>query len=164
MASTFGLFSLFTLMVLVGVAVYWFVVSYRYKRFLDCAIYTRGANVKDGGTVALTCDSEKVISIISATQICTLPNSSNFESSNLEPIANGTNAPYGNFDPKTTVDLTSEMKAVVDGQQKINYTFSGASGWSKAGLTCNGNAQLIATYECVPKNDTGCPAALKATS
>lgn len=146
------------LIMILAVSIWWFAVGFRYRMTLDNTSYPRGANAFDGDTVNLTCDGGNVICMFRATQICTVPDANNFETSNLEPISNGSgNVKYGDFDPSTTVDLTQEIGYICNGKTSCSYTVN--ADWSKlndagTSLRCNGsspsNSQVIATYSCIP--------------
>jgi hypothetical protein len=153
--STFEIMLAILLTIGLGIAIWFYAVAHNYGNYINNTTYTRGANaLKEGTEVQLTCDANKKISIHKATQICTAPDSNNFEGSNLEPFASGTssdvsNVNYGDFDPATTVDMKSDMEKECNDKQKCTYKFVGAP--FPGGVECNGNKQLIATYDCVPK-------------
>jgi len=158
MISTTEIVLLVMLVIGLGVAIWWFVVAEKFSIYLKNYSYARGANALNGQTVDLTCGDDKEICLYRATQICTRPDSKNFETSSLEPIASGdvkidgARAFYGDFNPDTTIDLTREMGSEVNGKQKTSYTFTAAPGWKAPnGVACNGNTQLIASYSCIPK-------------
>lgn len=158
MISTMEIVLLVMLTIGLGVAIWWFVVAEKYSSYLGGYSYSRGANVLNGQTAKLMCDSDKEICIHRATQICTLPNEKNFETSSLEPMASGVQkidgarAFYGDFNPQTTVDRTQDMAQACKGKEKCEYKFEAPQGWTaRNGVACNGNSQLIATYTCIPK-------------
>lgn len=156
MLSTTEIAGVILLVLLLVVVIWWFAVADRYKRYLKNYSYVRGANAyKLGETLNLTCGKNKKICVSSATQICTHPNSQNFENVNTDPIdsGNSSNRYYGDFDPETTVSLLEDMKKVCDGHGKCEYKFTGKS--FPNGMTCGGNTQLISTYTCVPE-DSNC--------
>jgi len=116
------------LAIVLGIVVWWFVIAEKYRKYLGNYSYTRGSNATSSGqTLNLTCDQDKEICVYRAVQICTVPDSNNFESSTLEPIASGlgdNNAAYGDFDPDTTVDLTKDMGRECNGQERCQYKFT----------------------------------------
>lgn len=159
MITTIEIVLLVMLFIGVCVAVWWFVVAEKFKTYLKHYSYSRGANALAGQTVELKCDGDNEICLYRATQICTNPGPGNFEDSSLEPIASGISGQdggahvhYGDFNPNTTIDLTKEMGAEVNGHTSHSYTFNPSSGWTatSGGDPCNGNTQLIAVYTCVP--------------
>jgi len=156
--STLEIVAMMLLFILLGVAVWWFAVAGKYRLYLDDYKYARGAHATTAGqTIKMTCDADKKICIDSATQICSVPDHNNFESSPLEPISSGLegDAPYGAFDPKTTVDMKKIMAAECNGKSKCTYTFKPET--FPGGVRCpSTGTQLIATYVCVNKDDK-CP-------
>jgi len=161
MISTIEIVLLVMLTIGLGVAIWWFVVAEQYKSHLRDYSYARGANALNGQTVNLKCDSDKEICVYRATQICTRPDSKNFETTSLEPIASGdekidgARAFYGDFNPATTIDLTQKMGHDCNGKEECQYHFEASPGWQAPnGVACNGNTQLIATYSCIPKGTT----------
>lgn len=152
----------------VCVAIWWFVIAERFKTYLKNYSYSRGANILNGQTAKLSCDGDNEICVYRATQICTRPGSvkgldgTNFETSSLEPIAAGdkeqdgdAHVAYGDFNPKTTIDLTDSMGKEVNGKTSHEYTFNVDKKWKAPnGVSCNGDAQLIAVYTCVPPGTT----------
>lgn len=164
MISTTEIVLLVMLTIGLGVAIWWFVVAEKFKSYLRDYSYARGANALNGQTAQLTCGPDKEICVYRATQICTRPDSHNFETSSLEPIASGNakidgdHAFYGDFNPATTIDLTQHVGAQANGKEKASYAFNAAPGWKAPnGVACNGNTQLLATYACIPKG-TKCQA------
>ncbi|MDB4769438.1 hypothetical protein OAG24_00585 [bacterium] len=155
MISTSQLTFIILLVIVLFVAVWWFAIAMNYKSYLNKSVYTRGANGEANDNINLKCGSGKKICVYRATQICSNPDSNNFEMSNLEPIANGaeSNVTYGDFDPKTTVDFTSKMGNECNGKSECTFKFT--PDWSSKGVECNGKSQLIATYNCVA-NDSDC--------
>lgn len=156
--STLEIVAMMLLFILFGVAFWWFAVAGKYRFYLNDYKYARGAHATEAGqTVKLTCDADKIICIDSATQICSVPDNSNFEASPLEPIASGLegNVPYGAFNPRTTVDMKKIMMKECNGKNKCNYTFHPES--FRHGKKCpSSGTQLISTYVCVDKNSQ-CP-------
>lgn len=148
MIGTTELTFIILLVIVLFIAIWWFAVAMNYKSHLNKSTYTRGANGNENQTIKMKCGSGKKICVYRATQICTNPDSSNFENSNLEPFSGGTqNISYGDFDPGTTVDFTSKMSQECNGKSECDYRFT--PDWTSKGTECNGNSQLIATYNCV---------------
>jgi len=154
MITTFEIVFMVILAIGLGVAVWWFFIAEQYRRYLGDYSYSRGANAIDGTTTNLTCDSTKEICVYRATQICTNPDSNNFEDQSIDPIAAGEGSfpnmtpgtKYGQFNPATTTDLTSDMSSKCNGGSTASYDFTS---------TCSvGTGQLIATYTCIPKGST----------
>jgi hypothetical protein len=152
-ASTIEIILILGLTILVGVGIWWLAVAGQYRGYLDNYVYARGAHATSGGqTVTLKCDSGKKIYIDKATQICTIPDHNNFESSHLEPISSGLEGttPYGAFNPGTTVDLTKVMGGECNGKTECTYTFKPELFPNQQ--TCpSSNTQLISTYVCSSK-------------
>lgn len=145
----------------VGVAIWWFIVAEQYKSYLGRYSYARGANSMNGKSVNFSCEAGKKVCLYRATQICSRPDNKNFETSSLEPIASGDSSidgahvRYGDFNPRTTVDLTQEIKARVNGKSNASYDFNIPPGWKGPnGVQCNGDTQLIATYSCIPEGES----------
>ncbi len=155
MITTTEIVLMIILVIGLGISIWWFVVAEKYRRYLKTYSYARGANALNGQTVNLECEAGKEICIYRATQICTKPDSNNFESSSLDAIASGNDGSkvkYGDFNPQTTIDLTHDMANKSNGKEKSSYTFNVHDNWTAPnGITCNGASQLLATYACVPK-------------
>ncbi len=138
-----------------GIAIWWFVIAEKYRSYLGKYAYARGANATAAGqTLNLTCDQDKEICVYRAVQICTVPDDHNFESSPLEPIASGlgkNNAAYGDFDPDTTVDMTSELNEKCKGQKNCSFMFTPKPWPHNGSCPSDSNTQLISTYSCIPK-------------
>lgn len=160
--STITLFSIFVLMVLLAYAIWLYVIALQRKKFYDDYSYTRGANAwTDNSTIKLACDNDKEICVFRATQICTGNEYPfNYEIRDSDPIASGTstteNVGYGEFNPNTTVDLTATVGDACNGQNTCSYLFQTSDTPFPNGMQCRGNAQLISTYTCVPKNTGTC--------
>lgn len=153
--STFEVIGMFLLAILFGIAVWWFIVSWQYRSYLKHASYARGANAtEEGQTLNLSCDQGKEICVYRATQICSDPDSNNFENQQTDPISSGLDGKnsYGDFNSDTTVDRTADMSRECNGKQTSSFKFA-AKGWPN-GMTCHGKTQLISTYSCIPKGTT----------
>lgn len=147
MIGTTELTFLILLVIVLAIVIWWFAVAMNYKSHLNKSTYTKGANGTANENIKMKCGSGKKIYVYKATQICTNPDSSNFENSNLEPFSGGTqNTTYGDFDPNTTVDFTTKMGRECNGKNECTFKF--VSDWSSKGTECNGESQLIATYDC----------------
>mgnify|MGYP003390117396 FL=1 len=152
----------------IGIATWYFVVSYKYGKTLSNFSYTRGANLdtldKNKGSVNMTCESGAEICVWKANAICSGPlkgSVSNTEGG-PEPISNGlnSNSAYGDFDIHNTIDLTTDMSTQANGKQLYSYNFD-VTNKNFGGKTCPMNydvksgtgsrPQLIATYTCIPK-------------
>ena len=154
MISTIEFVVIAILVIITGIAVWNLVIVLIYNSYMNSFIYSRGANSDKPKTISLSCESGGGICIYKATQVCTLPNSDNFETSLLDPIStDGKN--YGNFNPDTTIDLTQDMSSKCNGKSSATYNFTGE--WP-SGMLCQdqygntGQTQLIATYYCVNSN------------
>lgn len=153
MITTFEIMGMMLLFIILGFAIWWFLVAQNYRKYLTNYSYTRGANVASKGrSTLLQCDSDKEICVYRAVQICTNPNSSNYENPSTEPMSSGTtgNEKYGQFNKSTTIDMTSDLGGKCDGKEKCAYKFVGKQ--FPSGMICSGKTQLIATYTCIPKN------------
>ena len=162
MISTGEVFLILFLLILLGFAIFSFFIFYRQRDGLLKFKYTRGANAtippgKDSVDVQLKCDGGKEICVYRATQICTSVGQTGYEQSPLDPMSDGSQssggAPYGDFNPNTTVDLTKKMGMECNGKGECTFKFTkdwnGVNGECKIGgrdLT----TQLIATYTCYP--------------
>ena len=150
--SSLEVFTLIMLLVGVAVAAWIYVVKVKNINTLKQNVYTRGANIKGGGnSTKLTCGIDHTIKVYKAAQICSNPDSNNFEDPTTDPISGGTDGTvgYGVWDPATTVDLTDTMGKSVNGKQTVTYTFTPEA--FPNGMVCpSESTQLIATYDCVP--------------
>lgn len=160
--TTMQVFTVFGALLFMFIMLWIFVISMQRKNFLDTYAYTRGANSwTDNTTVNLVCDSSKEICMFRATQVCSGNNSvesggANYEYSKTDPFSSGTEnttVQYGDFDPNTTVDLTTDMEKECNGNPTCAYKFSASSNPFPFG-TCSLNSQLISTYTCIPKGGT----------
>ena len=171
MISTSEIVIIVFLVVLLALAIWWFAVSYKYGKTLDNFSYTRGANLDTGiigdgktgmGQVTMSCELGSEICVYKADAICTgaINSMSNVEGG-PEPISNGKNSDYGDFDPTTTINLTHDISNLANGKQTYTYDFN-ATRASFNGKLCPYNQydqktgsgqrpQLIATYTCIPK-------------
>lgn len=136
-----------------GIAIWWFVIAYRYRTHVLSSSYTRGANVAGSDKKAeLKCDSGSTICVYRATKICSIPQPGNFENKTTDPIANGlgSNDKYGTYNSKTTVPLTKNMGEICNGKTNCEYDFSNQA--FPFGEVCPvENTQLIASYTCIPE-------------
>ncbi len=141
------------------VAIWWFVIAWRYKSFLGTSSFARGANVAGRNKKAqLSCDAGHEICVYRATMICSNPQANNYENPSTDPISNGKNGVnrYGEYDAKTTTSLTAKMGSKCNGNASCEYDFSGES--FPGGITCSAeNVQLISSYTCIPQG-TACVA------
>jgi len=155
MISTTTLVLILVLIVGLALTIWHFSVSYMFKLHMDDYAYTRGANVEEGDKVTLTCDTDHKICVYRATEICTKQDSKNFETTRYEPI-DVSPGNYGDFDPKTTRDLTKFLQSRV-GEDSSSYSFEYNNSWRTAkdappSLQCDGKKQIIATYTCIPRH------------
>ena len=149
MVNTLELGTIITLFAMLCIGIWYFSVAKLYSDNLSSRTVTRGANLiynskATGNTINLSCQGE--IEVTSATQICSNPDSNNFENPLSDPISISSSN-YGAFNPDTTVSLLSAMKKDCDGKSDCSYTFSPKP--FPFG-TCQGTTQLISTYNCVP--------------
>lgn len=166
--STTTIVATVCLMTAIGIATWYFVVSYKYGKTLTNFSYTRGANLdtldKNKGPVNMQCETGAEICVWRANAICSGPlkgSVSNTEGG-PEPISNGlnSNSAYGDFDIHNTIDLTTDMSTQANGKQSYSYNFD-VTTKNFGGKTCPMNydvksgtgsrPQLIATYACIPK-------------
>lgn len=151
--STFEVVGMILLAIILGIAIWWYVIADNYRKYLNAGAYSRGANASSAGqTLHLTCDEDKEICVYQATQICTDPDRNNFENSDTDPFASGLtgNNSYGDYDSSTTVDMTISLGTECNGKQNCLYKFDPAQ-WPVGMPTCNGDTQLISTYVCGAK-------------
>ncbi len=153
-----------------AIAIWWFTISYQYRKTLTAFSYTKGANLDTAtvgqgntgvGAVSMTCDQDRELCVWEATAICTGTNGQTNHEDGFEPISNGSTSPYGNFDPTTTANLTPALSTAANGKQSYVYNFNGNSltfgNKGNCPLTYNikdgsgTRPQLIATYTCIPK-------------
>jgi len=169
MIYTFDFVGFVLLFIGVGVAIWYFVIAWRYRNAINKAVYVRGANVAGSNKKAsLQCGSGKKICMNKATIICSVPQPhsstwtdptfpSNFETPQTDPIASGLdgNAKYGEYNPKTTSNILDKMKKECNGKNECVYDFSADP--FPNGIVCKAeNTQLISTYYCVDEGDA-CP-------
>jgi len=164
--STGEIVMLIFLALILGVATWWFVVAYQYRKTLNMFAYTRGANVDPGpgkstGTVDMKCDSEREICVWRATAYCTGTNG--VINNEIIPGAysngeKGNPIPYGGFDvvAKTgAVDLTSILSKTANGKESYTHKFDGGMAFAGKCVPRTSSEttrpQLIATYSCIPK-------------
>lgn len=160
MISLFELITLFVLLTILIIIGWLYYIEYKRGDKLTDWRYTRGANLIEGtnnNQIQLLCDEDHVICVDKATQICSNPDTNNFESTNLDYSSTGI-SDYGNFNPFTTASLTQNMKQNCDGKSNCTYTFTPLA--YPNGVTCNGKNQLISTYTCVPKDSATCYSAI----
>ena len=151
--STFEIVSMILLAIGLGITIWWFIIAENYRKYLSTYAYARGANAsKPGQTLNLTCDDDKEICVYRSTQICTDPDSNNFENKSIDPIAGGKtgNDLYGDFNKSTTVDMTDSLGKECNGKQTCTYKFTPLQ-WPSGMTPCKGNPQLISTYTCIAK-------------
>jgi len=143
------------LVILTGVAVWWFAVAEMYNRYLRTTSITRGLTGESGDIIKLSCPEGRVISVDTATQICTNPNARGFEDSTTDPMDVGTDAGhYGDFSPKTTLTLTDEIGKEANNRQSHVYAFRPLNTYTAddgvSSVQCGGTIQLVGTYTCKP--------------
>lgn len=134
------------------IAIWWLAVSWKYSSFLNDYKYARGSNASAAGqTMNLVCGAGKQICVYRATQLCSNPDSNNFENPSTDPISSGlklNGSKYGEFDPDTTVDYTSTLGKACNGQNTCSFTFNPLA-WSNSMTCSSGNTQLTSAYSCV---------------
>ena len=153
MASSTEIFFIIILAIGVAVSVWYFIVAKNHRSYLDTTSYVRGASVKgEGTTINMKCDGGKKICVYRARQICSAPDSNNFENQSTDPISPGdTNTFYGDFNPKTTVDYISKLSGQCNGKETCSVEFDPLEfPMSDPNGICTGeNVHLISTYTCV---------------
>lgn len=159
--QTFDIVGVVLLMIGVGLAIWWFVIAWKYKTYVASSSFARGANVAGNDKKAmLSCDSGHEICVYRATMIYSSPNTNNYENKNTDPIASGLNdgTRYGMYDPRTTTSLTAHMGGICNGKQTCEYDFSTQQ--FPGGITATPkNTQLISSYTCIPQG-TSCIASV----
>ena len=137
------------LLILTGLAIWSFAVADLYGSYAKTTSVTRGLTGEAGDTVVLSCPGGRVISVDSATQTCTNPDSNGFENSTTDAMTSTT---QGSFDPNTTVDLTSEIGGEANGETNYSYSFNPLNPYTPqsggSSVSCGGTIQLIGTYTC----------------
>lgn len=140
----------FVLLLGVGliIAIWVYIASSKESTSYNSQAYARGANLSGPGNALLTCDPGTTIQVAQATMVCHDPTAQNFENPTTDPFLM-----MGDFDPTTTVDLTTDMSKTCDTYSTCSYKFSAANDTS-GNFVCgpSGTPQLIATYTCVPKS------------
>lgn len=129
------------------VVLWMYYVSHKHKQFISTQSYTRGANRAGTGIVSLVCDDNSEICVYDASQICTKPDGSNFESGGLDAMTSN-----GNLNPRNIVSRTNEMASACNGKTQCTWNFTAST--FPAG-PCGGDSHLISTYTCVAKGT--CP-------
>ncbi len=147
MVNTFEIASIVILLVIFGIAIWWFIVAKRFESYLDTTTVARGANLHGPGNVNLSCQDGKTITVATAVQVCTDPDSNNYENPSTDPISTGLKS-YGQFNPDTTVNLLKSMGDKCNGKTDCTYSFSPSR--YKNGVVCGGESQLISVYYCSP--------------
>lgn len=153
----------------IAIAIWWFVIAWRYRSYVNGFVYARGANVAGSAHKArLQCGSGKKICMNKATVVCSVPQPhastwtnpsfpSNFETAATDPIASGLdgNAKYGEYNPKTTLNVVDKMKNECNGKGQCTFDFSNET--LPNGIHCSAdNTQLLSTYYCVDEG-ADCP-------
>ena len=139
--STILIFLLLCLLAILVYSIWSFGVSFRYRNTLKNYNYTRGANTTQNKKINLKCENGNKINIDKAVQICTDPDSNNFENPETDPIDKD-----GKFNKNTTVDLKDVLSSACDGLSSCEYTFKPKK--YPNNMKCNGTSQLISTYIC----------------
>lgn len=143
MLTTGSVFLILVLAVSIFVAIWYLVVSWRYKSYLSGYTYARASHVSGpGSTVNMKCDSGGKITVNRVMQICSDPDSSNYENDVTDPMGNGSNF----YNPETTVDLTKKYEQLYNGTKSQSFTFQPET-FPKG---CSGTPQLIVNYTCSP--------------
>jgi len=157
--SQFEVFCVLVLLFILAYAIWFYVMQLNRKKFMDSYIYSRGANAwKDKSNINLSCGEGREICVFRATQICSGNDDSgfNFEIPSTDPISSGEDDGvfYGDFNPKTTLDLTPNLKEECNGKNQCTYVLdSSVTPFPfEPNEKCDpNNVQLLATYSCVPK-------------
>ena len=153
---SFGIIEIALVMFLgigVLISMWYFGVAEKYRRYLKRSAYGRGANaLKSGDTLNLSCRPGEKICVYRATQICTDPDTKNYENPQTDPIASGLGSDsYGNYNSSTTVDMTKDLSDKCNGEQTCSYKF--ASKPYPNGMKCGGKSQLLSNYTCISGNN-----------
>ncbi len=161
------------LFIILGLAIFWFVVGYKYNSVVSSSSYTRGANIDTGtsgtgntgkGSVAMTCDADHEICMWRSTAICTGAINGQSNTEGGPESIDGSIKNYGNFEENNTIDLSSQIASQANGQQSFTYNFDGTkmlfggkicpfANYSKS-QNFGQRPQLISTYTCIPKGST----------
>ena len=167
--STTKLILLAFLIIVLGVAIYWLVVSKNYQKSINNFVYARGANYDpgsggDSGQVEFKCDGSRKICLDKATAYCTGTNGKTNSEFITGAYARGDfGIPYGNFDTSgkrsdMAIDITKDVAKQVNGKTLTKFTFDGEKIFSgKCKNFCQGctiRPQIIATYTCIPKSSS----------
>nr|QBK85547.1 MAG: uncharacterized protein LCMAC101_01340 [Marseillevirus LCMAC101] len=172
MISAFEITGIILLAIGVGLVIWWYMEAGNYDAMLDGVPFAKGANLiydPDGtdadNTVKMSCPDGKQVCVYQATQICTFPDSYNFEHADTDPINRVlTSDGWGKFNPKTTRDLTAEMNTACKTANRkpvstdnCQYTFSPSNTFTTTDgsvITCStvdpSAIHLIAAYTCQP--------------
>lgn len=172
MISAFEITGIILLFIGVALVVWWYIEAANYDTMLDDVPFAMGANMiynPDGeNTVNMSCPDGKQICVYQATQICTNPDSHNFENPDTDPIVHdltGDNkGNWAKFNKAKTVDLTADMNSACGtGAGKSVFTGSCSYKFDPSkfqfgtnNITCEGDnsaIHLIAAYTCQNPNN-----------
>ena len=176
MIGTSEILTIAILIILIIVAIFWAITVYKRRKSLENFSYQQGANLDTGlvgngitgaGTVNFQCALNEEICLWRATAICSGIGPTGNEEASVTPFSNGVNSPtpYGDFNVNSTIDLTSAISSVVNGESITSYDFDNSKLTWPAGLgqcistydQTSGQGirpQLIATYACIPRGST----------
>jgi len=137
------------LLILTGLSIWWFAVAREYSNYVNNTSVTRGLTGESGDTIEMKCPGSRVISVDSATQICTNPDSNGIENSTTDPMSSEI---QGAFDPNTTADITNDIGNEANGKNSYSYEFNPLNPYTPqnggSSVSCGGKIQLIGTYTC----------------
>lgn len=153
---------IFLLLLVAIIVVTSFGFSEKYNLDLTSRTYTFGLNGIAGDTINMSCPSGKSIQVEKAHYICTsgtqnISSNGQFENPNCDPFWQSTGQNTTFFNPANTVDYTSTLSKMCNGSNSFSFQIPQSiinicgqtSPNSLKGTPCDGQLQLVGTYDCV---------------
>jgi hypothetical protein len=84
--------------------------------------------------------------------ICTSPDTNNFENPVCDPFYSGNGQLTNYFNPSTTQDQSSNISQACAGKQTCSWQIPSTVSNICNGQSCQGQIQLVGTYDCVPSS------------
>lgn len=149
MASTGKIFSIFVVLLLIGLAIFYGYYAIKFNRFLDNAIVTRGFGGKAGDKIDLVCPVGKTIIMTSAFYTC--------GDSSLYKTGSSVQCDPGNLDlnPSKGCKKNAINTLSTAANKKDKYSFTIPANITNICESCTvcppTSVILTGTYDCVPK-------------